>query len=144
MKILLPLHLLFAGVWLGCVLTEALFERALLGKGRQQELILVELHKRVDLIIETPAFVAVLVSGILLYFQAEADWLLHTKIGIGLLAVATNVYCVRLVFLRATAAKLGVWKRFSHLDKQQHLYGALVLVALLVTAGIGLTMVGRA
>lgn len=30
MQTLLALHLLFAGLWLGCVLTEALFERALL------------------------------------------------------------------------------------------------------------------
>jgi hypothetical protein len=27
-KVLLPLHLALVGLWLGCVLTEALFERA--------------------------------------------------------------------------------------------------------------------
>ena len=39
-NVLLPLHLALVGLWLGCVLTEALFERALLGKGRDKELIL--------------------------------------------------------------------------------------------------------
>ena len=139
-SLLIHLHLLFAGVWFGCVVTEALFERALLGKGRQQELILVGLHKRVDLIVEVPAFLAVLITGILLYPQAGASWLLNAKIGVGLLAILTNVYCVRLVFLRATAAQLGIWKRFSKLDHRQHLYGAVVLFALLLTAAMGLAM----
>ena len=43
---LLILHLALVGLWLGCVLTEALFERALLGKGRDNELILTALNKR--------------------------------------------------------------------------------------------------
>lgn len=66
-SVLLPIHHCAVGVWLGCVITEALFERALLAKGREQELILVELHKRVDLIVEIPAFMIVLISGALLY-----------------------------------------------------------------------------
>src|SRR6266568_5063043 len=36
----LPLHLVSIGLWLGCILTEALFERTLLGRGREQELLL--------------------------------------------------------------------------------------------------------
>ena len=42
-KLLLPLHLTFIGLWLGCVLTEALFERALVGQGRDKELLLASL-----------------------------------------------------------------------------------------------------
>ena len=60
---LLLIHLLFVGIWLGCVLTEALFERALLGKGREQELILTALHKKVDFLIEIPAFCIVFLTG---------------------------------------------------------------------------------
>ena len=33
-NLILTAHLLCAGLWLGCVLTEVLFERALLGQGR--------------------------------------------------------------------------------------------------------------
>jgi len=58
-NVLLPLHLALVGLWLGCVLTEALFERALLGKGRDKELILSALHKSVDVFIEIPAFTLV-------------------------------------------------------------------------------------
>lgn len=60
MKTLLVAHLLLVGIWLGCVLTEALFERALLCKGRAHALILVGLHKRVDLIVELPALLGML------------------------------------------------------------------------------------
>lgn len=38
----LLIHVVFIGIWLGCVLTEALFER--LGQGPEQERILVGLH----------------------------------------------------------------------------------------------------
>ena len=47
-SVLLTCHLLSVGLWLGCVLTEALFERALLGQGPQAELTLAKLHWRVD------------------------------------------------------------------------------------------------
>lgn len=67
----LLVHILLVGIWLGCVLTEALFERALLGKGREQEWILTRLHKRVDVWIEIPAFVGVLVSGGVLLNHAD-------------------------------------------------------------------------
>jgi len=65
-------HLLFVGIWLGCVLTEALFERALLGQGPAQELLLAGLHKKVDLWVEIPAFTLVLLSGAALMASAWA------------------------------------------------------------------------
>src|SRR5574343_1362030 len=90
--LLLPLHLLFAGIWLGCVLTEALFERALLGQGRDKELILTALHKRVDLFVEIPAFALVVITGGLLLSSVAPTALLHVKLGFALLAVITNIY----------------------------------------------------
>ncbi len=136
---LLALHLVFAGVWLGCVLTEALFERALLGKGREQERILARLHKRVDLIVEIPAFTLVLLTGLWMAQGPAFTPLLHAKIGFGALAILTNLYCVWLVFKRAAAAEQDDWALFARLDHKQHLYGALVLVAILVALGLGIT-----
>ncbi|MEJ2692570.1 MAG: hypothetical protein P8166_05770 [Candidatus Thiodiazotropha sp.] len=141
-SILLPIHLSFAGIWLGCILTEALFERALLGKGRESERILVALHKRVDLLLEIPAFSVVLVSGALLYPAAAADPLLHLKIGLGLLAVSVNAYCVWLVFQRASAANQGDWDRFSRLDHKQHQYGTVVLLIVLLALIVGVSIYG--
>ncbi len=136
-SVLLPLHLTFVGIWLGCVLTEALFERALLGKGRPQELILVALHKRVDLLVEIPAFMIVLVTGAFMLSAADTNPLLIIKIAIGLLAIAINIYCVWLVFRRASAARAGRWEIFTNLDHLQHKFGAMVLFAIVVALVIG-------
>lgn len=137
-SVLLLLHLTFVGIWLGCVLTEALFERALLGKGRAQELILVALHKRVDIFVEIPAFVVVLVTGVFMFTAANANPLLITQIAFGLLAIAANVYCVWLVFRRASAASAGRREEFAHLDHWQHKVGAMVLFAIVVALSIGI------
>jgi len=109
----------------------------LLGKGRAQELTLAALHKRVDLVVEIPAFTAVLITGALMYPFATLSGLIHAKIALGLLAVAANAYCVWLVFRRAGAAQAGHWEEFARLDHKQHQYGALVLLAIVAALGIG-------
>ncbi|HTH10127.1 MAG TPA: hypothetical protein VMA55_11205 [Acidovorax sp.] len=138
--LLLPLHLTFVGLWLGCVLTEALFERALLGHGRDKELILSALHRRVDLFIEIPAFVLVLAIGGLLLAGAQPSGLLHAKLGLALLAVAANVYCVYLVFKRHRLALQGDWQGFEKADHLQHKIGAVVLLGILGALGLGLAL----
>jgi uncharacterized membrane protein len=137
---LLLLHFVSVGIWLGCVLTEALFERALLDEGQAQKLILVALHKRVDLIVEIPAFVAVLVTGASMLSATSSSPLLTTKIAVGLLAIAANVYCVRLVFRRAAAANSGRWAEFERLDDLQHKYGAVVLLAIVAALAVGVSL----
>jgi uncharacterized membrane protein len=137
-KLLLTIHIVAVGIWLGCVLTEALFERALLGKGREQELLLAGLHKRVDLAVEIPAFVIVLITGLLMFRRAEPSTLLHVKIGFGLLAVTANAYCVWVVFRRLAHAHVGNWSAFERVDKTQHKIGAVVLVGILIALAIGI------
>jgi uncharacterized membrane protein len=136
-SVLLLLHLAFVGVWLGCVLTEALFERALLGRGREQELLLAHLHKRVDLVVEIPAFIAVLVTGGLMLQGASPSVGLQVKVAFGLLAIAANAYCVLLVFKRQAHASAGQWESFAQVDHLQHKVGAVVLIAILAALGIG-------
>lgn len=143
-SVLLPLHLASVGIWLGCVITEAIFERALLGKGRAQELILVELHKRVDLIVEIPAFIAVLVTGAAMLASVYPSPLLTAKIAFGLLAIATNIYCVWLVFRRARAAHSDQQAEFTRLDHLQHKFGVIVLLALVTALAIGVYLYANA
>ena len=107
--LLLSLHLIFIGLWLGCVFTEALFERALLGQGRDKELLLTALHKRVDLFIEVPAFTLVLLTGGALLATAPQTALLHVKIAFASLAIIINIYCVYLVFKRDRLAQSNDW-----------------------------------
>lgn len=127
----LAIHLLSVGVWLGCVLTEALFERALLGTNRENESLLARLHMRVDLIIEIPAFLLVVGTGLLMLLDNPmSDWLL-VKIGLGLLAVLANIYCVYLVFQRVRFSDAGDWDEFDKTDRLQHKIGAIVLLGIL-------------
>jgi hypothetical protein len=117
-----------------------LFERALLGKGREQELILAALHKRVDVFVEIPAFLAVVITGGFMIPNAPQSPALIAKIGFGLLAVVANVYCVWLVFRRLSYALAGDWAGFGRIDNLQHKFGAIVLSGILASLGIGLSL----
>jgi len=132
------LHAILVGAWIGTVLVEALFERALLGQGREQELILARLHWKVDKLVELPLLIAVTVSGIKLLQGEQLDGLLKAKLACALLAVFANLYCIWLVKLRLKVAEAGAWELFAMIDKRQHQIGALVLLGLLGAAGLGL------
>ena len=131
MSAILILHIGFVGLWLGCVLTEAAFERTLLAGSREAHATLARLHLRVDLFVEVPAMLGVLTTGALLW--PSAAWTAGTQAmaALGALALAANAVCVWLVVARHKAAKAGDWNRFDLLDHRQHQIGAVVLVALL-------------
>lgn len=131
-------HLIFVGIWLGCVITEALFERALLGQGHDKEKILSKLHVKVDLFVEIPAFVLTAVTGAYLLGATNFDIALFAKIGFGVLAILLNIYCVYLVFERDKAAQNDDWLRFEKLDHIQHKAGAgvLIFIVLAIIAGM--------
>jgi hypothetical protein len=138
---ILLLHILFAGIWLGCVLTEIFFERALLGKGRDYEVILANLHKMVDLFIELPVLMIVAITGVLqLKYSILGLWQ-HLMIGAGAIAIIANVYCVYLVLTRAKAANNSDWLEFEKLDHFQHKAGAIVLCGIIIAIICGI--IGR-
>lgn len=138
MTMLQTLHLLAAGAWIGTVLVEALFERALLGQGRDHELALARLHWQVDKLVELPLLILVVASGIKLLGQVPIDPMLKAKLACAALAVFANLYCIWLVRLRLKMAEAGAWDLFAIIDKRQHQVGALVLIGLLGAAGLGL------
>lgn len=132
-SLLIAAHASFATLWLGCILTEALFERALLLEGHDGRLTLAHLHVRVDKIIEIPAICGVFFTGLIMFLQgSHSSPAFHTMLGAGLIAIAANLYCVMLVFQRRDAAVLADWPRFDALDHRQHKVGAVVLVGVLV------------
>ncbi|MEJ6001698.1 hypothetical protein [Paucibacter soli] len=136
-RLILFTHLLLVGLWLGCVLTEALFERALLGRGPAAELWLARLHWRVDLCVEIPAFSGVVISGLLLLPQATGTVLLSLKLGMAGLALLANLVCVGLVRRRLRCAERSDAAGFAALDRWQHRFGALVLLGLLGATALG-------
>ena len=129
---IISLHFGFAAVWLGCVVTEALFERALLAGDRESHLTLADLHARVDLFIEVPAIAIVVATGVYLWLQGNPSGPgFYVMLTMGLIAIIANSYCVWLVFRRRHVAHLGDWSEFDRLDHQQHKVGAVVLIGLL-------------
>jgi len=135
---LLAIHFTFSALWLGCVLTEALFERALLAGDRSLHRTLADLHVRVDTFIEIPSIVLVLVSGIWLSFlHFPSSIYFYTMLIGGLVAVIANACCVWLVFRRRDAAHALLWGEFDKLDHLQHKVGAIVLLGLLVAIIFG-------
>lgn len=137
-SILLPLHLTFVGLWLGCVFTEAMFERALLGHGRSNEMLVASLHKRVDVWVELPALMGVLLTGWWMLEPTAMSTLFYTKLGFAYTALAANLFCVHLVFKRHLLARQGHWHAFAKVDRLQHKVGAVVLLGILGALALGM------
>jgi len=143
MSTISALHFGFTTIWLGCVVTEALFERALLAGDRNAHRTLADLHVRVDKFIEIPAILVVLLTGVLMWLNtAPTSTSFYVMLASGLVAIAANFYCVLLVFRRRDAAHCESWDEFDNLDHLQHKVGAIVLLGLLIALAGG--VVGRA
>lgn len=130
-------HVFAAGLWLGCILVEVFFERALAGRD-DLRLLLATLHRNVDLFVELPAFLVVLASGALMIGAATPGVALYLMIGLGVIAVAANIHCLRLVLRRRRFALAEEWSKFERVDHLQHKVGAVVLVAVVAAMAVGL------
>ena len=130
-------HILAVGLWLGCLATEIAFEKAMAADAASR-LWVSRLHDRVDRWIEGPVFVVVAVSGAVLALRTPLTPLLAVKIGLGVAAVAANVWCLRLVFDRRAAAEAGDWAAWAAIDRRQHAVGTAVTVLLLAATGVAL------
>lgn len=138
MRILLFLHLVLLSAWLGCILVEAIYEHSI-EKTDGMRIFVSRLHWTTDKFIEIPAFVGVLLTGAVMATQVAMTPLLALKILFGLIAIIFNAICVVLVMKRlryANAADFDAWA-WEAIDHRQHVYGAVVLIGLLLALGIG-------
>jgi hypothetical protein len=134
----LALHLLSIGIWIGCILVEVLFEHAIPKQGDLARTV-AGLHAKVDLAVEVPAFLATLLTGLVLLGGVEIDGpMLLAKVAAGTLAVAINAWCVWLVLQRHRYAARGDMAGFWAADKRQHAAGGLLVAVLTVPLAIGL------
>lgn len=140
MSVWLIIQLLVAGLWLGCVLVEVAFERALVAQGQWR--LLARLHDRVDRWLELPTLTVVaLTGGWMLYSGFGSGGLslwLQAKLAFGTLAVLANLYCAVLVFRRHRMAEIDDLAAVKRIDHLQHKVGALVLLGLIgaITCGM--------
>jgi hypothetical protein len=92
-------HLMVICIWLGIVMTEALFEFS--GSDAESLRAAARFHYTVDKYGELPILVAVLVTGTILAVRAWPLTTLHfIKIAASLVAVASNLVCAVWVFQR--------------------------------------------
>lgn len=97
-------HLLLVAVWGGVLLVEGVLE--IVGSGSLDGMRRVAwAHYWIDVCVEVPVVLGVLMSGMMLALAVPAFTGLHVvKLGAGLLAIAINLSCVGFVLRRQAAA----------------------------------------
>jgi len=100
-------HLLFLALWGGVVLTESVIE--LWGRSREDLLRpTVVFHYWIDLLVETPILLAVMLSGLVLLLSLDRlSWLHAVKLAAALAAITANGYCIFQVIGRYRALRAG-------------------------------------
>lgn len=136
MKLILFIHLICISAWLGCVLVEAILEHSI-DKSPDMRIFISKVHWSTDKFIEIPAFMGVFITGGLMLPQTTVSPLLWTKIAFGLIAIVFNAICVGLVLKRLGYAKAGDFLGWEAVDRKQHKFGAVVLIAMLIALAIG-------
>ena len=100
------IHLILLSLWGGVVLTEAIIEMYPY-KNREQHGSSITLHYYIDLLVEAPLLLGVLITGIVLVFQVKLVPLHYLLIACGLIAVGMNFTCIVLVIKRRTMQEQG-------------------------------------
>jgi hypothetical protein len=104
-------HLMVLGIWLGIVLTEALFEFS--GSDGESLRAAARFHYTVDMFGELPILAAVVVTGVLLVGRVGPLTPLHyVKIGASLVAIASNLICAVWVVQRRSVQDLDVLRAY--------------------------------
>lgn len=106
MTILLTLHLLAIGIWIGVVGVELLIESDGM-KDDESHIRAAKLHYGADIWVEVPAFVTVVATGFLMLGEGHLNGLFLAKIIFALLATGFNMICVYGVIRRRKYALSG-------------------------------------
>lgn len=141
MPVVLFLHLFVLGMWLGCVMVEAVLEVM----GRRSPALgdaAARLHKMIDRFVEIPAFTTVLVTGLIMVRWDETSLAYWIKIGLGLTTIAINAACVIPVLRRVTALDRGDQRGSERQSRLIYVYFATGLVTGFGALIMGLVRMG--
>lgn len=104
-------HLMALGLWLGIVMTEALFEFS--GSDAESLRAAARFHYTVDMFGELPVLAAVFITGVLLMGRVdELTPLHHVKIAAALVAIGSNLMCAVWVVQRRRIVDAQLLLRF--------------------------------
>ena len=128
---LLMLHIVVASAWIGLIAAETVMELA--AKERESRRFVSAVHRTIDLYFEAPFVLVTLVTGSLLLYRLwpNVGILLMLKIGAGLVAIVSNLLCIRWVVLRASAqtdADFLKWARRISFTGDTIPFGVLALL----------------
>ena len=136
MTLLLTLHLIALGIWIGVVGAEFAIEFS--GMRNDQSYIkAAELHYQTDIWIEIPAFCIVLITGVLMLNEQHMSGFFAYKILFALLAIMFNIVCVYAVFKRkkyADKANIEAMKSTNAIMG----VGALIIPTFLIAFGLSM------
>lgn len=136
MSVLLIIHLLAIGVWLGVVGAEFAIEF----RGMRDEQAMraaAELHYKTDLWVEVPAFVTVLVTGLLMLGDAALGNVFIAKLVFALLAIFFNGICVYAVAKRRKSLLANDRMGIKSADRAMKI-GSAVIPTFLIAFSLGL------
>ncbi len=136
MSNLIALHLIALGVWIGVVGAEFVIEFYGL-KDDESLRTAAELHYKTDMWVEIPAFMTVLVTGLLMLGENHLGGLFLLKLVFALLAIFFNCVCVYAVFKRRTSLRSGDTEGLRTADRAMKLGGAII-PTFLVAFSLGL------
>jgi hypothetical protein len=101
------IHLMALSLWGGVVATEAVIEIYPF-RHREAHAATIRLHYWIDLLVEAPLVLAVVVTGVSLLVLADPITPLHlVKVGFAGAAVAVNVFCIAVVVRRGRRLDRG-------------------------------------
>jgi ABC-type spermidine/putrescine transport system permease subunit II len=102
------IHLTVLSLWGGVVATEAVIE-VYPFRHREAHAATIRLHYWIDLLVEAPLVLAVVVTGVSLLVLADPVTPRHlVKVGFAGAAVAVNVFCIAVVVWRGRGLDRGV------------------------------------
>jgi len=133
------IHLFFIGVWLGLYLVETVIE--IVGHKTKNHILVAKMHYYVDIFIEIPVFMTVLVTGLLLFDTNKFSGLYAIKIICGLIAVSANIVCFAFVAIRNQAARSNDLERVRKISPYVWIWWAALPIAL-VPLAIGMHFKG--
>ena len=136
---LLTLHLLALGIWIGVVGAEFVIEFDGMNDD-ESAMRAAKMHYLTDLWVEAPAFTVVLVTGLLMLGEQQLSGLFLYKVIFGVLAVVFNSVCVVSVFRRRKYALLGDVENM-HAANELMKVGALVIPTFMVAFALSMYFV---
>lgn len=140
MSLILIIHLIALGIWIGVVGAEFAIESDGM-KNDESYIRASRMHYLTDLWIEIPAFTAVLVTGLLMLNESHLTGAFLYKVIFALLAIMFNIICVYAVFKRrkfALASDIAGMRSTGTAMK----IGGLIIPTFLVAFILGIYLAG--